>query len=103
MDKRSTDRISIATDQRAVSIRRSILEAIVGWNLESGIGFRSNQALAAPYFELFAVQRNHNGANNQGFCLEHGPGVRWNIEISAKWYRFAADRGFQEGEINYRC
>jgi serine/threonine protein kinase len=72
--------------------------------LERGIVFRSNQSLAAHYFELSALQGNRDGANNLGFCFEHGRGVCQNIESAAEWYRFAADHNHPEGEMNYqRC
>jgi TPR repeat protein len=46
-------------------------------------------------------RRNPDGANNLGFCLEHGRGVEQDIQLAAQYYKSAADRGHPEGRLNY--
>jgi TPR repeat protein len=40
--------------------------------------------------------------NNVGFCLEHGHGACQNIKASGECYRFGADVGHPDGEVNYQ-
>jgi TPR repeat protein len=83
--------------RKAAELGNASAQNSFGLFLEGGIVFRSNQSLAAHYFELSALQGDRNGANNLGFCFEHGRGVQQNIESAAKWYRFAADHLHPDG------
>jgi TPR repeat protein len=49
--------------------------------------------LAAQYYHRAAKQGHSDGANNFGFCLEHGRGVEQNIEIATEYYKFVANLG----------
>jgi TPR repeat protein len=70
----------------------------LGICLERGIGVHTKVFLAA------AQQGHPDGANDFGFCLEHRRGVEQNIEMAIKYYKFAADRGHSEAELNHnRC
>jgi serine/threonine protein kinase len=45
-----------------------------------------------------------DGADNFGFCLEHGRGVSQNIQIAADCYKFTLDHGHEGALVNYqRC
>jgi serine/threonine protein kinase len=58
--------------------------------------------LAAEYYKRAADDGHADGANNFGFCLEHGRGVRQDIPLAAEYYKRAADRGHPEATVNYR-
>jgi serine/threonine protein kinase len=61
-------------------------------------------SLAARFYRRAAQQGHADGANNFGFCLEHGRGVEQNFELAGDYYRFAADRGHPEAKLNHaRC
>jgi TPR repeat protein len=63
-----------------------------------------NVSLAAHYSQRSARQGHFDGANNFGFCLKHGRGVKQNIEMVVEYYKFATDHGHSEAKLNFsRC
>jgi TPR repeat protein len=63
-----------------------------------------NLSLSAQFYLRGAQQGHSDGANNFGFCLEHGRGVQQNFDMAVKYYKFAADPGHAEAKGNdARC
>jgi TPR repeat protein len=68
------------------------------------IDIHKNLLLAAQYYHHAAQQRRPDGANNFGFCFEHGRGIQQNIETGSEYDKLAADHGHSEAKLNhYRC
>jgi TPR repeat protein len=55
------------------------------------------------YYQRSALQGHPDGANNLGFCLEHGRGIEQDVAQAANYYKIATNRGHPEGELNYCC
>jgi TPR repeat protein len=59
-------------------------------------------SLAVEYYQRFADGGHPDGANNIGFCPEHGRGVREDIGLASEYHKFAADQGDADAAVNYR-
>jgi TPR repeat protein len=65
-----------------------------------GFAWNADFSGGVECYRLASEHGHPDGANNFGFCPGHGRRVQQNLEIAAEHYKFAAERGHLEANLN---